>query len=187
MKQLIILLLTTFTAMSINAQIMVRDKTELSKKATNKLLTINTTAAQTVKSPASTTLPVSSPTEKLIDLILTDATITATQTGTDTYKLEINYTIMNIDTAAIPLGIFGLQGAIAVEGNGLPFSAGCGTTAGLSYVMLNSGNKVSGTYFCFNKKLIGNGRLVYDVSITANPGFKIADQNRAGRRIYFTR
>lgn len=183
MKKLIIVLVASFCTISINAQV-------IEKKGpvqnTTKPLSIKTTPVQTVKNTSTTTQPTSQSTEKPLDLYLTDVTVIATKTGTDTYKLQINYTIMNVDTAAISLGNFGVQGVAGMEGSGQPLSSACGTTAGLSYQTLNPGAKISGTFYCFNKQLSGTGRPVYLLGITAFPGFKIADQNKAGKRVYFT-
>ena len=185
MKKLIIVLAASFCAVSINAQITGTEKKE-PIQTTTKPLTIKTTPLQTVKSTSATTQPTSQSTEKPLDLFLTDVTVIATKTGTDTYKLQINYTIMNVDTAAISVGNFGVQGVAGIEGSGQPLSPACGAIAGLSSQTLNPGAKLSGTFYCFNKQLSGTGRPVYLLGITALPGFKIADQNKSGKRVYFT-
>jgi hypothetical protein len=185
MKKLIVFLVAFFTAFSINAQINRMEKKELSTQTTNKPLTLKTTPPQTAQKPPSTNQPATPPAEKSLDLFLTNVTVTATKTGTNTYKMQIDYTIMNVDTAAIALGNFGVQGFAAVEGHP-PFTAAGGKRAGLSYEILNPGAKVSGTFYAFNVQLSGTGRGVYDLGITAIPGFKIADQTKAGKRVYFT-
>ncbi|HTM92709.1 MAG TPA: hypothetical protein VL095_09830 [Flavisolibacter sp.] len=185
MQKLMMLLTVSFVSFSINAQINTVQKKELSKQTSDKPLTIKNTPVAT-KAPPAAPQSVTQPAEKSLDLFLTDVTVTATKTGTDTYKLQIDYTIMNVDTAAISLGNFGVQGAAGIEGNGQPLYGACGTTAGLSSQTLNPGTKVSGTFYCFNIKLTGTGRPVYLLGITPYPGFKIADQNKAGKRVYFT-
>lgn len=186
MKKITLLLILLVTVFASNAQIVNTDKKQLPQPGSGKQLTIKTTPMPAAKSSSSTTPPSSQPAEKSLDLYLTDVTVTATKTGTDIYKLQIDYTIMNVDTAAISQGNFGVQGWVALEGSGQPFAAGGGHTVGLSYNMLNPGTKVSGTMFAFNVRLSGTGRPVYLLGITAYPGFKIADQNKAGKRVYFT-
>src|SRR5690242_5151439 len=114
MKKLIIALVASFCAISINAQITTEKKEPIQN--TNKPLSIKTTPLQTVKNTSNTTQPTSQSAEKPLDLFLTDVTVIATKTGTDTYKLQVNYTIMNVDTAAISFGNFGVQGVAGMEG-----------------------------------------------------------------------
>lgn len=184
MKKFVIILAASFFAISIHAQITIEKKQPIQN--TTKPLTIKTTPPQTVKSSSTTTQQASQPTEKPLDLFLTDVTVIATKTGTDTYKLQINYTIMNVDTAAISLASFGVQGVAGIEGSGQPLSPACGAVAGLSYQMLNPGARMSGTFYCFNKQFPATGRPVYLLGITGFPGFRIADQTKSGKRVYFT-
>lgn len=187
MKKLAVLLAVLFTVFTTSAQIISTDKKELQKQPINKPLTLKTAPLPTSKNPSSTPPATPQPAGKPLDLFITNLSVTATRTSADTFMLTINYTIMNVDTTPVSLADVSLQGWVGTEpANGQPFSAGCGATAGLRYDMLNPGAVVSGTFYCYNRKLSAAGRSVYLLGISPLPGFRIINESKSQKRVYIS-
>jgi len=181
MRKLYLALSTLLFAFVSHAQL----SKDLTKKApVDKPVTIKSTP---MPAPASTT-PAATPPAIPLDLFITNLNVTATRQSGDSFKLTINYTFMNVDTVAVSLADITLQGWIGMDPNpsGQPYSAGCGATPGLRREMINPGATVSGTFYCFNRKLDAGNRHTYLLGIPPNPGFRIVNEAKSQKRVFIT-
>ena len=146
-----------------------------------------TTTTQTVKAPGSNTVL-----EKLPDIRVTDATVTAVATGPGVYKLTIQCTIKNEGTAPISLAQVACNGLIAPENklslplNATAYAPGCGTTAGLARETLQPGASVTTTYYCFNRAMAPADKPVYIIVLNWYLDVKELNKDNNRQNVYIT-
>jgi hypothetical protein len=186
MKKTTILLVVLVIAMATRAQIISTDRKKVSQHTNDKPVTLKPTPLPTAKSPSGTVPPATSQ-PKPLDLFITNLSVVATKTSSDSFMLAINYTIMNVDTTAVSMGDIVLQGWVGTDpSNGQPYSPGCGSAAGIRQSMLNPGAVVSGTFYCYNKKLSATGRPVYLLGVSPTPGFRIVNESKSQKKVYIS-
>lgn len=185
MKKLLTLLML-LPVCSIGIAQVISDTTKTTKTVLSKQVQA-TQPLQTIKTAGSNTVV-----EKLPDLRITAATVTAVATGQGVYKLTIVCTIKNEGTAPISLSQISYQGLVAPESKlGLPINAtayepACGTTAGLARDILQPGASITRDYFCFNRVLSPADKPVYVLLVNRNSEVKELSKDNNRQNVYIT-
>jgi len=116
--------------------------------------------------------------EKLPDVRVTSATVSATSTGPNAYKLTISCTIKNEGSAPINFANVFTQGRYTEEVNSrmdlssTNFRAGCGATLGLARDLLVPGASATMEFYCFNQVLIRSNNYVYVLILGVSENIK---------------
>ena len=130
--------------------------------------------------------------EKLPDLRITAATVTATNTSPGAYKLTVRCTIKNDGNVSISYDDIDIRGLLAAEKslhlplNATAYSPACGISAAITRGSLAPGESISREYYCFNRVMSPSDKPVYILLINHYSNIKEPNKENNKQNIYVT-